>query len=83
MKKIILILEGAALNSRNTKSCPSQTLLPSDYLYFMLGKAEIRGNFSNLVRDASDIKRSPKVYMIKMSERSLGLLEIQMKLSSH
>ena len=34
-------------------------------LYFILGRAELRWNFSSLLRDASDIHRFPTLHMVK------------------
>ena len=34
-------------------------------LYFILGKAELRWNFSSWLRDASDIYRFPTLHMVK------------------
>ena len=34
-------------------------------LYFILRRAELRWNFSSLLRDASDIHRFPTVHMVE------------------
>ena len=37
----------------------------SAQLYFILGRTELRWNFSSILKDGSDVHRFPKVHMVE------------------